>query len=68
MRIRKARQDLVFEDSTLERLDNAHVELQLIAQTFHLQYQRGDTEAVHEGLSKLQVAFDNMNYALSECE
>ncbi len=62
--IKRVRQEKLFEEASLKKLNQAHEALHLIAQALYLQYQEGDVDAAREGLPEFQIAFDDMSRAL----
>jgi len=66
--IKRARQEQLFAESSLEQLEKTHDALHLTAQTMQLQYREVNGEAARQSLADFRTDFDNMNHALNKCE
>jgi len=66
--IYRARQEQLFEEKWLDRLEQAHGEIHCIAHELQVQYQQGDLEQARDNLAELKVAFDKMSNVLGLCE
>ena len=66
--IRRAKQEMLFEQEDLNQLDQAHNEFHLIAHNLLLQYQNSEIESAHEGIAALHSAFKDMRNILVCCE
>lgn len=66
--IKRAKQEQLFEVEDLNKLGEAHEAVHIISHALHLQYQGGDVNAVREGLTQFQAAFDDMSNVLAQCE
>lgn len=66
--IKRARQEQLFEDKSLEILDRVHDDMHDIADKLFNQYQEGNVYDARANLKDLQIAVDNMSNALGQCE
>ena len=66
--IKREKQEQLFEEEGLKRLDKAHQLLHLKAHTLLFQFKDGDLDAAREGLSEFQATYDDMSQTLGMCE
>jgi len=63
--LQRTKQDMLFKQDYLTKIEEAHDELHRVANSLLTQYQNGVVDSSIEGLSELQTTFDNMNEALN---
>jgi len=66
--IKRAKQEMLFEQEDLNQLDQAHNDFHLIAHNLLLQYQGSEIESALEGITVLQSSFKDMGNILGCCE
>jgi len=62
--IKREKQDALFDKEVLLKLEQAHKDFHLIAQSLQLKYQSGEIDTARAGLAELQVAFKKMSNVL----
>jgi len=62
--IKREQQHSLFSKEALIKLEHAHEEAHIIAQTLLLKYQSGEIDTAREGPRELQSAFDKMRAVL----
>lgn len=66
--IRRAKQEHLFEQVNLAQFEQAHENVHLKAHSLLLQYQGDDIDSARAGLSEFQMAFNDMNNFLKQCQ
>lgn len=65
--IKRVRQERLFSDTELEKLEHAHKEVHLVAKAIRHKYQEGKIADARNAIPELQIAFDEMSNALEIC-
>jgi len=58
----------LFDQSYLGKLNKALGKSHYIAQVILRKYQEGDFDAAREGIAEIQASFEDVSYALEQCE
>ena len=66
--IKRVRQEQLFEEQWLNKLDEAHELIHRCAEDLFKHYQKDDLVTAREGLEEIRVLFDKMNIVLAQCE
>lgn len=64
----RARQEQLFAENWLTKLDNAHDTMHNLADDLCVKYQQGEIECAREGLKDFHIAVNNMQRILELCE
>ncbi len=64
----RAKQEQLFQEPYLDKLEQAHEEVHRIAHKVRAQYQEGHLEQARDGLAEVKRAFDKMRHVLSLCK
>ncbi|MBM9519995.1 hypothetical protein JWG39_09215 [Desulforhopalus vacuolatus] len=51
----------------MQRVEQAHNKIHIIAHDMQNKYEKGDIEAAHAALADLELVFDDMNIAVGLC-
>jgi len=63
--LKRARQEQLFEDHWLDKLDELHQSIHYIADSLKNKYLQGEIDAAREGLKELRIVFKKMSIILS---
>ena len=63
--LKRARQEQLFEEHWLDKLDQVHESIHCIADDLLNKYQQGEIDAARGGLKALQIVFEKINILLS---
>lgn len=66
--IKRARQEQLFEESWLKKLEQAHDIAHGLADDLYKKYLQGDIDKARTGLNDLQIAADHISSILGQCE
>ena len=66
--IKREKQERVFSQEGLDKLDKAHLDFHTIAHSIQVQHQNGDAKSTSKKVEQLHEAFDKMNKALEQCK
>jgi len=66
--IKRARQEQLFEDKWLNKLDDAHNTMHDIADDLFNKYQQGQIQEARLGLNDLEIAIEHLGNILGQCE
>jgi len=66
--IKRAREEQLFEDKWLNKLDDAHTTVHNIADDLFSQYQEGQTQEARLSLKDLEIAIEHLGNILGQCE
>lgn len=66
--IMRVKKEVLFEESWIEKLEKTHNAMHDIADILFKKYQDGEIESAREGLKELQIAVENMNSIVGQCE
>jgi diguanylate cyclase (GGDEF)-like protein/PAS domain S-box-containing protein len=63
--LKRAKQEQLFEEHSLEKLDEIHQSIHSIADDLMNKYLKSEIDAARDGLKEIQIAFEKMNIILS---
>lgn len=65
--IHRGKQDQLFDKAGIQRVEQAHNKIHIIAHEMQHKYEKGDLEAARAALADLESVFDDMNIAAGLC-